>query len=1015
RTGGTLWGWGNNGNGQLGNGTTTSSTTPVQIGVVTNWKSVSSGASFALAVRLDGTLWAWGLNSSGQVGDGTTTQRTSPVQIGAATNWAAVSAGNAHAIALKTDGTLWAWGSNVNGELGQGTSDALTTHTSPMQVGIVTTWSSISAGNNHVLATRTDGTLWAWGLNSSGQIGNNSTTTVTAPIQIGTVATWNSISAGYVFSAATRTDGTLWLWGNNSDGQIADNTLINRTAPTQLGAATNWQYVQAGGYHVLATKTDGTFWSWGWNQNGQLGQGFNDFTPRGNTPAQIGTATNWSLLSPGYDFSVAMKTDGTLWSWGDNGNNELGYLGRVPLPLAEQFGPISSASAGNGHAAAIKSDGSLWLWGNNGNGQVGIGASDSSQHPVPVQPAPGTTWSNIACGGFHTAGVRSDGTLWTWGYNFYGQLGDGTTTQRNSPMQVGAATNWVEVATGFYNTIALKADGTLWAWGYNFDGQLGNGVSDTLSHPTMTQVGTATNWTHVVTHGYHIIATRSDGTLWGWGFNSSGQVGNGSTTTPVTTPIQIGIATNWRSIATGQFHTTAIRSDGTLWSWGQNGSGQLGDGTTTNRSSPVQIGIATNWETVADGYTHTLATKNDGSLWTWGLNSSLQLGNASTVNRSAPAQVGISTGWDNVFPSSNQTLLGTVDGSLWACGFANNGSLGYAWRNQFVPDLVLPALSPVQTIVFSAPASVTVGNTITLAATAGSGLPVSYIVGGPATLNGSQLTVTGPGLVTIIAYQPGDNFWQSSDIAVQYVNAPPPTVTGVSVSALPVTTATISATINPNGTATTAKFQSGTTNAYGTDTPITLLPVNGFSDQGVSTLLTGLIPGTTYHFRVTGTNDGGTTTTSDFTFTTVTAAYAAWAAANGLSGPNAGPGADFDGDGLPNVLEWGFGTNPSSANRGALAVNGATITARGTPITITETDAFGGVNHFAAFARRKDYLTLGLSYTVQFTVNFSTWTANGVTPTVIASDSEMEIVTVPYPAAIDDGEYAFFNVGISAP
>ncbi|MEO6755523.1 MAG: choice-of-anchor tandem repeat GloVer-containing protein, partial [Chthoniobacteraceae bacterium] len=171
RTGGTLWGWGNNGNGQLGNGTTTSSTTPVQIGAVTNWKSVSSGASFALAVRLDGTLWAWGLNSSGQVGDGTITQRTSPVQIGAATNWAAVTAGNAHAIALKTDGTLWAWGSNVNGELGQGTSDALTTHTSPVQVGIVTTWSGISAGNNHVLATRTDGTLWAWGLNSSGQVG----------------------------------------------------------------------------------------------------------------------------------------------------------------------------------------------------------------------------------------------------------------------------------------------------------------------------------------------------------------------------------------------------------------------------------------------------------------------------------------------------------------------------------------------------------------------------------------------------------------------------------------------------------------------------------------------------------------------------------------------------------------------------------------------------------------------------------------------------------------------------
>ena len=292
---------------------------------------------------------------------------------------------------------------------------------------------------------------------------------------------------------------------------------------------------------------------------------------------------------------------------------------------------------------------------------------------------------------------------------------------------------------------------------------------------------------------------------------------------------------------------------------------------------------------------------------------------------------------------------------------------------------------------------------------------MSYIIAGPATLNGAQLTVTGPGFISIIAYQPGDSYWQSSDIAVQYINALPPFITGVSVSSLPVTSATVFVTINPNGTATTAKIQSGTTNAYGTDTPITLTPVNGNADQTVSTVITGLIPSTTYHFRITGTNAGGTTTTGDFTFTTESAAYVNWATTNGLSGPNARPAADYDGDGLPNVLEWGFGTNPALASRGPLAVNGATITARGGPITITVPDGAGGVNHFAAFARRKDYLVLGMTYTVRFTADFSTWTIASTTPTAIADDGEIEIVTVPFPAAIDDGATAFFKVDVSAP
>jgi alpha-tubulin suppressor-like RCC1 family protein len=313
-----MYGWGYNGYGQLGDGTTTQRTSQVQIANGVIWSKIASGHYHTLAVKSDGTLWAWGYNGYGQLGDGTTSSRTSPVQIGINTNWSKIACGYGHTIAIKKDGTLWAWGINYNGELGDGTT---TTRTSPVQIGTGTSWTQVVCGSSHTIAIKSDGTLWAWGYNGNGQLGDGTTTTRTSPVQIGTGTSWTQVVCGSSHTIAFKSDGTLWAWGYNGYGQLGDGTTTDKTSPTQIGTGTNWSQADCGSYHTIAIKSDGTLWAWGYNYYGQLGDGT---TTSKTSPVQIGTGTNWSKIACGYYHTTAIKSDGTLWAWGNNYYGQLG-------------------------------------------------------------------------------------------------------------------------------------------------------------------------------------------------------------------------------------------------------------------------------------------------------------------------------------------------------------------------------------------------------------------------------------------------------------------------------------------------------------------------------------------------------------------------------------------------------------------------------------------------------------------------------------------------------------------
>ena len=384
---------------------------------------------------------------------------------------------------------------------------------------------------------------------------------------------YNYTEGGYVYSfddvfvpADAFREGNLWTWGFNSYGQLGINNTIDRSTPvTTFAGGTNWKQVNGGGYHNAAIKTDGTLWTWGENYSGNLGVNVAGATAHRSTPVTtFAGGTNWKQVSCGKYHTSAIKTDGTLWTWGYNYYGELGV---------NDAGPTTHRST-----------------------------------PVTTF-AGGTNWKQVSCGGDSTTAIKTDGTLWTWGFNSYGQLGINNTIDRSTPVTTFAGgTNWKQVNGGGYHNAAIKTDGTLWTWGDNNDGRLGDNTTITRSTPVTTFAG-GTNWKQVDCGNFHTAAIKTDGTLWTWGRNSYGQLGDNTATnrsTPVTT---FAGGTNWKQVACGQQFIAAIKTDGTLWTWGRNTFGQLGDNTATNRSTPVTtFAGGTNWKQVASGGNHTAAT-----------------------------------------------------------------------------------------------------------------------------------------------------------------------------------------------------------------------------------------------------------------------------------------------------------------------------------------------------------------------------------------------------------------------
>jgi alpha-tubulin suppressor-like RCC1 family protein len=324
RSDGSLWSWGYNHYGQLGDDTTTDRDAPVRIGTPTGWSAVVAAGNHSLALRSDGSLWAWGHNRYGQLGDGTTTDRHKPTRIGTSSNWAAIAARNDTSLAIRSDGSLWAWGSNDRGQLGDGTT---TDRTSPRRIGTDRDWVAVSAGNDHCIALKADGSLWTWGWNEYGQLGLGSTQDRAFPTRVGSGRGWVAVAAGSFHSLALRADGTMWACGMNHNGQIGDGTTTDALTFRRIGTNADWVAIAAGYDDSLALKADGSLWVWGMNGYTGLQTGY--VVGQAITPTRAGTDSDWRATAASYEFSLALKSNGTLLAWGKDDRGQLGVSGET--------------------------------------------------------------------------------------------------------------------------------------------------------------------------------------------------------------------------------------------------------------------------------------------------------------------------------------------------------------------------------------------------------------------------------------------------------------------------------------------------------------------------------------------------------------------------------------------------------------------------------------------------------------------------------------------------------------
>ena len=595
---GTVWGSGNNGSGQLGLGTLISTYSPTKITSFANKIiEIAAGGTHSLFVDELGQAWACGNNTFRQLGDQTTTSRNTPVQVwqagvGFLTGVTKIAAGGIHSLFLKSDGSVFGCGFNQNGELGLG--DNLPKNSATYIFGDTSNpVTFIAAGDGFSLFSKSDYTIWGCGNNNHGQLGDGTTINKNIPSQAfinisgtedvveisGIHTSWaarHSVITGRVSGSRftvrpTRSTVRMWTCGENTYGQLGDGTTVDKYTPIVLGDITASvailpKIVATGGLSpsVFYFFSD-IILSNGYASLGQRGN------PNHNTninytpfvPVELKNVTHIEASFSG-ESTWFFRSDGTIWACGNNIHNTL----NVDSSSTDYFRQILlteviSIKGGDDYSLFLKNNGTVWSCGYNNRGQLGLGNTTTTTTPTQISTLTGIT--KIAAGFSHSLFLKNDGTVWACGYNLYGWLGDGTTTQRTTPVQVLSLTGIVDIVAGQYNSYFLKNDGTVWVCGYNNFGQLGLNLSLTSFRSTPTQIPTLTGITKISIGGGSnplVVFLKNDGTVWGCGFNAGAVLyGAGGAASTYAVPIQVSLPPNIIDVAAHAYNLICATSN----------------------------------------------------------------------------------------------------------------------------------------------------------------------------------------------------------------------------------------------------------------------------------------------------------------------------------------------------------------------------------------------------------------------------------------------------------------------